>query len=343
MRFKGFNKAISDSLSTQFLGSTLKLYKGTEPLNANIYGDGSSYSGDLLAEGYSMGVQSIDNSFSLLGVTKSEPSSISIPLANDSNTVLYLDGTNFTDQSSGGVATVTPTNIVSESGGHTDNAFRTTSTGSKFEVTFSPVLSGNYQTIEFWIKSDSKVVNGGVEGLFVIGYYEVRLEDDMSINVRDNNYSTDRVRSAPDAIQVNRWHHIAVVKDLDQAEGSIYLDGNLIGTHTRINEVYGATSSISIMRGYTNGRPYNGLMDQIRITNGVKRYESPFQIQDSLFVTQNGTATWFALVNEHTGATFIGDVGTYNQNTLLTMSNTNCQIGTDIEITDLSFTINITQ
>jgi len=95
----------------------------------------------------------------------------------------------------------------------------------------------------------------------------------------------NQVSTSPGTINLNTWHHIAVVKmvagnpDLTTQTTKIFVDGiEKTLTSTGSGSLW-VTASNQLNIGYIhfyNGYPFNGYVDELRITKGIARYTSIF-------------------------------------------------------------------
>ena len=86
------------------------------------------------------------------------------------------------------------------------------------------------------------------------------------------------------SIHNETWHHIAVVRSGSTL--TTYVDGTSRGTDTISLAMSPTSADVEIGQGvYTSSYPYEGYLDDIRITKGVARYTSNFTPPTASFST----------------------------------------------------------
>jgi hypothetical protein len=99
----------------------------------------------------------------------------------------------------------------------------------------------------------------------------------------------------------NQWQHIAVVRNGTTL--SIYLNGTLSQSDTMNFAVADAPESLSIGRqlwtSYRGGEPYQGYMDDLRITKGVARYTDDFTPPTASL--PDGAPQWVDVIGSNNG------------------------------------------
>jgi len=85
---------------------------------------------------------------------------------------------------------------------------------------------------------------------------------------------TDSISSSP--LTLNAWNHVALVRNGDVF--TAYLDGVSAVTYTISAgaSLFNATNVITVGASSINTQPFNGYIDDLRITKGVARYTSNF-------------------------------------------------------------------
>ena len=148
--------------------------------------------------------------------------------------------------------------------------------------------SGDF-TIDFWVRFSD--VSSGYHRL--VGHWEAgnpqrsfALTYSADTDTLRFSYSTDGSSSSTKAESwnpsVNTWYHVAVVRDGDDLHS--FIDGNEIGTSTDVSGVslYNATVSLSVGTIFSFGSPdvgcLYGYMDELRISKGIARWTSNFDV-----------------------------------------------------------------
>lgn len=105
----------------------------------------------------------------------------------------------------------------------------------------------------------STIVNGAIDFVMYVGL------------------SGHSVSSISGAVPVSGWHHVAVTRTSNTLK--IFVNGDLKGTNTALGGAVVNYSTAAALRigGYgTEDTPFNGYIDDVRITKGVARYTAPF-------------------------------------------------------------------
>lgn len=132
-------------------------------------------------------------------------------------------------------------------------------------------------TIDFWYKPNllgtQLLLDFRASGVNV--QQGIQLSTDGSIQYLTNGAT--RILSAPNALMVGNWHHIAVTR----ASGTtrLFVNGAMVGGTYADSQNYVTTASRPIIgaMGFTLGSfSANGWMDELRISKGVARWSSNF-------------------------------------------------------------------
>jgi len=83
------------------------------------------------------------------------------------------------------------------------------------------------------------------------------------------------------SVTLNAWSHVAVTRA--NAVVRIFLNGNQIGSGTNSGSI--TATRVTIGNGVQFTGPFNGYMDDLRITQGTARYTSNFTPPTSAFIT----------------------------------------------------------
>ena len=96
------------------------------------------------------------------------------------------------------------------------------------------VLDGQSSiTSTFWLRTSKTGPQGIVSAAHgsLTNGYTILFPNDDTLNIFENN-STIASFALPESIADNQYHHFAVTRDTTEAEVSLYLDGELVGTVT---------------------------------------------------------------------------------------------------------------
>jgi hypothetical protein len=145
----------------------------------------------------------------------------------------------------------------------------------------NPLGTGNF-TVEYWIYFNSvanqqaAVVYGSGSGNYepLFGWVD-------SVGLHLYLSSTGSSWDIASAVQIipnglaatGRWYHVAVTRS--GSTFRTFCNGNQVSTFTSSAAIYQSTSNINVGR-YATGYWINAYFDDIRITNGVSRYNSNF-------------------------------------------------------------------
>jgi hypothetical protein len=88
-------------------------------------------------------------------------------------------------------------------------------------------------------------------------------------------------------IQTNQWYHIALTRQGSNLKA--FLNGSQVGSTYNIGaaSLVGNSSNLRIGRDFIDNTPFQGYMDEVRITKGVARYTSDFDISNFEFQDSN--------------------------------------------------------
>lgn len=77
---------------------------------------------------------------------------------------------------------------------------------------------------------------------------------------------------------LNEWVHVAMCMETDGTATGFFDGTPVAGTASRISAIKAAPSNVTIGGSMhtSNPRPFNGYIDDIRVTKGVARYSGPF-------------------------------------------------------------------
>jgi hypothetical protein len=165
-------------------------------------------------------------------------------------------------------------------------------------VSPSMVGSTNY-TIEFWMSTDGSTISGNFRSLFAINDASPG-DNKLIILISGQSYATpNRLLIYDDAggsgtievvsdssINDGNCHHIAYVRN--GSVGTVYLDGNLAGTHTP-NNILTANNRYSLAQEWDNTNTsdhFRGTIDDVRMWN-VSRTQ--LQIQSNMNTEVTGS------------------------------------------------------
>ncbi len=163
-------------------------------------------------------------------------------------------------------------------------------TGDWLQLPRSPDLyfgAGNF-TVECWVyptaSSSQPIIAGqwsGSTGSTTLSWVII-LSNDANRNLRfalstnGSGVLTDTVSSTP--LPLNTWSHVALVRNGNVF--TIYLNGVAAtgGSYTISagTALYDATNQISVGASSTGSQPFQGFIDDLRITKGVARYTANF-------------------------------------------------------------------
>ncbi len=209
----------------------------------------------------------------------------------DVSLLLHGDGTSgsttITDSSS------TPKTITVNGNAQIDTAVKKFGTGSiEFDGTGDYLtapddaawdLGSSDFTIEAWVYPTASPAQPIIVGQWTSSYaWVLLLSNDGNRYLRGLLYNgsfNDYVSTS--ALSLNSWNHCAFVREGNTV--SLYLNGTSVYSTTFTGSVSTSTSALSIGANSAGGSPFQGYLDDIRITNGVARYTSNFTPPTSAF------------------------------------------------------------
>lgn len=143
----------------------------------------------------------------------------------------------------------------------------------KPSITFS---KGDSLTVQAWVKTDDKPPkNDGIVGnyrpatdaLWVLSVSGDNPADrgKMAFSVRDKGRANSAGLRSPNALNDDKWHHLAGVRDQKEKKIRFYVDGTLIGEQA--DKTQDINSGQSIWIGEHLNRYYKGLIDDVKVWN----------------------------------------------------------------------------
>jgi hypothetical protein len=95
------------------------------------------------------------------------------------------------------------------------------------------------------------------------------------------------VQSAASSISVGTWTHVAIVNN--SGTGTIYINGSSSGTASISSFTDSSTvlaiGALDTATGWNANYPYNGYIQDLRVTRGIARYVQPFTPPTQAFQT----------------------------------------------------------
>jgi len=132
-------------------------------------------------------------------------------------------------------------------------------------------------TIECWFRLNSLASNYYVIG----GNYNAGASDEWLFQVQNNGSirfltSADSTFATPSpAITTNTWYHLAATRSGSTVR--LFIDGTSIRSYTNANSLGSASKKVYWgIQANESSWPFNGYIDDIRITKGYARYTSNF-------------------------------------------------------------------
>jgi hypothetical protein len=182
-----------------------------------------------------------------------------------------------------GTATVVGTAVISTGNKKFGTASLNAYNGGNGAITWPDsndwYFSTSNFTVELWIyplaygSANSFILSQwdhlGNQHAWVLWFNVNQLSWNTAVAVTDNNFDIAAPASTP---SINAWHHIAV--DCDGAKVRMYSDGVMIGSTTTVRNLANCTAKISIGMDAAGLYPFQGYVDEVRITKGVARYAS---------------------------------------------------------------------
>ena len=138
-------------------------------------------------------------------------------------------------------------------------------------------------TIEFWMNPSNitgtwqAIISRKYQGSGGWRIYKTAGSNNLSFYHPSGYYSTTNT-----GLTNGTWHHIAVVRSGSTL--TTYVDGTSRGTDTISLAMSPTSADVEIGQGiYTSAYPYEGYLDDLRITKGVARYTANFTPPTSAF------------------------------------------------------------
>lgn len=139
-------------------------------------------------------------------------------------------------------------------------------------------------TIECWFRLNSLASNYYVIG----GNYNAGASDEWLFQVQNNGSirfltSADSTFASPSpAITTNQWYHLAATRSGSTIR--LFIDGTSIRSYTNANSLGSSSKKLYWgIQANESSWPFNGYLDDIRITKGYARYTSNFTAPSSAF------------------------------------------------------------
>lgn len=95
----------------------------------------------------------------------------------------------------------------------------------------------------------------------------------LELDVYENGTSTAFSIISPTAIELNEWSHIAIVRS--GTSYKLFVNGVLVGSATSSITIYNSSVPLTIGASAA-GMPFNGYIEEVRISKGIARWTSAF-------------------------------------------------------------------
>ena len=185
-------------------------------------------------------------------------------------------------------------------------------------------ITGN-QTIEMWIKPAHFDERQNPYAKAYGGEGTITLEENGSLSyyygtAGKNSQSYQRIRTEANVLEIDKWSHIALVRDFDSNKISWYIDGEeatLIDSSTpNYDAAVAGTNSAYIGRGYRDN--FAGEIDEFRMWSTARTTD---EIKDNLYQSLEGTeanlAAYYTFDEDSVDDNIIADLtGNLNDSTL---------------------------
>ena len=166
-------------------------------------------------------------------------------------------------------------------------------------------------TIEFWIRFGAGSAYQTLWDFNYVSNGALLLQTDNSASPKFRIYldygRTSGYITEGSGATLNTWHHYAFVRSSGTA--TIYRDGTSTVSGSLTGNIDASQSvTIGITRGSTD-HPFNGYLDDFRITKGSARYTSNFTPPTTAHLTQAGDVNKHIVVNSDADGVAIGTGG----------------------------------
>lgn len=153
-------------------------------------------------------------------------------------------------------------------------------TNNTFEAWVYPLAIGSGQGVMSYTTNTHPYV-----GTMVSYVWFIQSDGTLRFSVNGTDGSTQNTITAT-AIQAGVWTHIAVIKNGTTV--TQYINGVSASTATITNtgNTTGPDWNFRVGSYYTDALPFNGYIDEARVTTGVARYTSDFTVPTSPFPDQ---------------------------------------------------------
>lgn len=153
-------------------------------------------------------------------------------------------------------------------------------------------------TIDLWFYTDSAASS---QYLISAGDFAQSANRSFSLHINPNstpeiffqalNVDTAKGRlielsagGASNIVKTNTWHHVAVVRDGDEAY--MFLDGDKVATESSVDgSIINSTLPLLVgvvnVNSSTSSRLFSGYIDEVRISKGIARWDSDFTVPTS--------------------------------------------------------------
>jgi len=137
----------------------------------------------------------------------------------------------------------------------------------------------------------------------------VAVSTNGSLGINPNNgifwYTNTFIINYNTNIPTNQWVHVTVCRNGSSIK--IFVNGTEVGSATNSDNL---TSNLATIGANANGtEPFNGYIDELRITNGIARYTSNFTPSTTQFLDSTGDANSNVVVNSTATGFAIGTGG----------------------------------
>ena len=162
-------------------------------------------------------------------------------------------------------------------------------TGDYFSVVMTPnlVFGSGDMTIECWIYVNSitgldSILDTRVSGAYGNDAFSFYLNGGIPEVYAGSFSSNATVAAGSSAISVTTWTHIAFSRN--SGTNRLFVNGTSVATNTNSwTQTFTSTNVLLIGQTIGQDRPFDGYIDELRITRGVARYTANFTAPTSTF------------------------------------------------------------
>ena len=147
-------------------------------------------------------------------------------------------------------------------------------------------------TLEAWIKPMTATANQRIVQREKYSLKLITSANGLKVKLSLDGATTTEHVTSVNAVSTGVWHHVVGVFDGASSQLRVYIDGALDNTKAWTEGVAAGTGALRIGRALDNTEPFNGVIDEVRVTSRAVYSGSSFVPEKRLPVVQGTRGLW---------------------------------------------------